>query len=199
MTLPLPHGNIYIRICFKEVKMAKKSKSNNLFGYIFAALVLVGLVLAVVGMFVGQITTTNPVTGSTTVNLFDESWGVTTIAGKDVGVSNTFAIIAFIVTLVGAVVLLLDAVLRLFLKKDLKIVRIVGAAVTLVGAVLILVSGLVMVSDSWSNLELTGTGAKDVLEKLGYSISCGAGVWLGFIGGLVATVGGALPLLKAFK
>lgn len=176
-----------------------KSKSNKLVGCILAALVLVGLVLVVVGMFVGQLTTTAPIVGSTTANLFDEGWGVQTVLGKEVGVSNTFAVIAFIVTLVGAVVLLLDAVLRLGLKKDLKLVRLVGAAVTLVGAVLILVSGLVMVSDSWSNMEILGTGTKDVLEKAGYSISCGIGVWLGFIGGLVAAVAGALPLLKAFK
>lgn len=175
--------------------MAAKSKSNNLFGYIFAALVLVGLVLVVVGMFVGQVSTTNPITGTTTANLFDEGWGVKTIMGAEVGVSNTFAVIAFIITLVGAVVLVLDAVMRLFLKKDLKLVRIVGAAVTLIGAILILVSGLIMVSDSWGQLD----GTKEALEKAGFSIACGAGVWLGFIGGLVAAVAGALPLLKAFK
>ena len=47
-------------------------------------------------------------------------------------------------TLVGLAVLILDGVFRIFLNKDLRIIRMLGVAVTLVGAILILVAGLVM-------------------------------------------------------
>lgn len=176
-----------------------KKEAKKMCGFIFAAIVLVGLVLAVVGMFVGQMVSTVPIVGSTTTELFNEYWGVKEVLGVEVGVSNTFAIISFIITVVGAAVLLVDAILRVFLGKNLKLVRLIGVAVTFVGAILILVSGLIIVNDCWDMLLGESGKAQEVLEKAGYGFSCGAGVWLGFIGGLVATVGGALPLVKAFN
>lgn len=165
-----------------------EEKVKKILGYVFAALVAVALVLVIVGMFVGQL----GVKGggeSETVKLFDEGWG------KYGAPSNTFAVISYIVTIVGLVVLLADAVLRLFAKKDLKIVRIIGVALAVVGAILVLVSGLLMVNDMWS---VFGE-SKELLKKAGLSIYCAAGVWLAFIGGLVGGVAGGLGLLKQFN
>ena len=100
--------------------------------------------------------------------------------------SRTFTLISFIVLLIGAVVLVIDAILRVFMGKDLKIVRIIGVALAFVGAILVLVAGLVLAGDF-----------KDFAKLDIYS--AGVGIWLGFIGGLVAAVGGGLPLLKAFN
>lgn len=150
-------------------------------GYVFAGIVLVGLVLVIVGMCIAVVTAS--VMGvSLSYTLFADEWELMSAAG----ISNTFALVAFIVAIVGAVVLAVDAILRVFVKKDIKVLRIVGVALAFVGAVLILVAGLLL--------------AGDMNDKSGADVwGAGAGVWLGFIGGLVATVGGALPLLKAFN
>lgn len=158
-----------------------EEKAKKLCGYIFAALVAVGLVLAIVGMCTG-IVTASAGGMSESVTLFDEGW-----AELDITVpSRTFALIAFIVMLVGAVLLVVDAVLRVFMGKDLKIVRIIGVALAFVGAILVLVAGILMASDF------------NDLTKLDI-YSAGVGTILGFIGGLLAAIGGGLPLLKAFN
>ncbi len=162
-----------------------EKSAKKLCGFIFAALVAVGLVLAIVGMFTGLVTF-----GDKSLELFSELWG------KPGAPSNTFAIIAFIVTIIGAAVLLIDAILRVFMGKDLKIVRIVGVALAFVGAILILVAGLLIVGDLNDTLDKLSGG---LAEKVNATYSAAAGVWLGFIGGLVAAVGGGLPLLKAFN
>ncbi len=177
-----------------------KAKQKQIVNYVFMCVVLVAIVLVVVGMFVGQIVAKyeGALSGksSEAIKLFDgDAWGVEEVGGKNVGVSNVFAIISFIVTLVGLAVLVVDGVLHNCLKKDIRIIRIVGAALALVGAVLVLVAGLVMANqcnDGSFNLSLGGVS----LSKA--SFSAGAGVWLGFIGGLVGAVAGALPLLKQF-
>ena len=162
-----------------------EKSAKKLCGFIFAALVAVGLVLAIVGMFTGLVTF-----GDKSLELFSELWG------KPGAPSNTFAIIAFIVTIIGAAVLLIDAILRVFMGKDLKIVRIVGVALAFVGAILILVAGLLIVGDLNDTLDKLSGG---LAEKVNATYSAAAGVWLGFIGGLVAAVGGGLPLLKTFN
>ncbi len=172
--------------------MAKKKA--NVLGYVFLGLVIVALVLVIVGMFVGQVVAKGELFGKTSkevIKLFDsDAWGVEEIGDEKVGVSNAFAIVSFIVTLVGLATLVADGVLRLFAKKDVKVLRACGAIVTLVGAILILVSGLVMVGQC-KDAEFDFAFAKA-------TYSTGAGIWLGFIGGLVGAVGGALPLFKAF-
>ncbi|MCI9404122.1 MAG: hypothetical protein HFJ21_04315 [Clostridia bacterium] len=174
--------------------MGKKKKS--VMGYVLMGVVFVALVLVVVGMFVGQVIATGKIlseSSSESIKLFDDAWGIKEVLGKKVGVSNVFAIISFIVTLVGLAVLILDGIFRIFLNKDLRIIRMLGVAVTLVGAILILVAGLVMVSQCSEGLSL------DLGDVAQFKYSAGAGVWLGFIGGLVGAVGGALPLLKKFN
>ena len=123
--------------------MGKKKKS--VMGYVLMGVVFVALVLVVVGMFVGQVIATGKIlseSSSESIKLFDDAWGIKEVLGKKVGVSNVFAIISFIVTLVGLAVLILDGIFRIFLNKDLRIIRMLGVAVTLVGAILILIAGL---------------------------------------------------------
>lgn len=178
--------------------MAKK-KSGNVLGFVLLAVILVALVLVVVGMFVGQVvmTTSSKLIGqseSTIFKLFDgNTWKVTEVGDKKVGVSNVFAIISFIITLVGLVVLLLDGIIHYVLGKDLKIIRFIGVAATFVGAVLILVAGLVMASQCKDGL---GVDLGNIAQN---TFSAGAGVWLGFVGGLLGAVGGGLGLLKKFN
>ena len=181
-----------------EVKMAKK-KSGNVMGFVLLTIILVALVLVVVGMFVGQVvmTTSSKLVGqseSTILKLFDgDTWKVTELGDKKIGVSNVFGIISFIVTLAGLVVLLLDGIVHYVLGKDLKIIRFIGVAVTIVGAVLILVAGLVMAGQCKDGLGL------DLGDLAQNTFSAGAGVWLGFIGGLIGGVGGGLALFKKFN
>ncbi len=175
-----------------------KAKKHSILSYVLAGLVIVALVLVIVGMFVGQVVgkASSNVAGSsstTTYKLFDaDTWEVKEINGEKVGVSNVFAIISFIVTLVGLALLVVDCVLRLFVGKDCKFCRIIGAALTLVGAILILVAGLVMANQCKENLGV------DLGNLVKNTYSAGAGVWLGFIGGLVGAVAGALPISKKF-
>ena len=179
--------------------MAKK-KSLNILGIVFAALVLVGLVLVIVGMCTGILSyPTFKVgdvevlkTGNGSITLFDDVWDVFAKAqeaadklnvSSDVTIpSRTFTIIAFIVAIVGAVALLAHAVLKL-LGKDIKLFGLVGGAVAVVGAILILVAGLVL------------AGQFNEYPTVGDGYSAGVGVWLGFIGALVAGASGILSAL----
>ena len=183
----------------RKIMAKKKAGSKNLMNYIFFGLVAVGIVLVIVGMFVGQVVfkTYNVINDSydaSVLKLFDE-WGDKTFGPFKVeGVSNVFAVISFIVTLVGLAILLVDGILHCFLGKNFKIVRVVGALVTIVGAILILVAGLVMANQCYGTEEI-----KEGMQKVKMSFSAGTGVWLGFVGGLVGGVCGGLPLLKAFN
>lgn len=183
--------------------MAKKSKkTNNIFSFVFAGVIVVGLILAIVGLFVGELgikfesTFSND---SSVAKLFDEGWGENSMP------SNTFAIISFIVTIVGLVVLAISSVLKI-MDKDIKIVTYAGIALAVVGGILILASGLSIVNEMKAlpekNLGETLGGWLNGLASLAnikVSYSCGAGVWLGFIGGLVGGVAGGLGLLKNFN
>ncbi len=174
-----------------------KAKKHSILSYVLAGLVIVALVLVIVGMFVGQVIYKYPsdLKGGTTSEsypLFSDKWGDQKYGSVTVeGISNVFAVISFIVTLVGLALLAVDCVLRLFVGKDCKFCRIIGAALTFVGAILILVSGLVLANQMYGD-------SKETLNKLNMSFSAGAGVWLGFVGGLVGAVAGALPISKKF-
>lgn len=173
-----------------------KEEQKKALGYVFAGIVLVGLALVIVGMCIGVVSVRS-LLESKSIGLFDDDWGVETPIGTAPG--NTFAIIAFILAIIGAVVLVADSILRIFVKKDIKVLRIAGAAFTFIGTVLVLIAGLLLAS-GMEEFTAKGIGATvEQMKSAGVSVSAGAGVWLGFIGGLVATVGGALPLLKALN
>lgn len=166
--------------------MAKKQL--NVIGLVFMCLVTVGLVLAIVGMCTGIVSGEGESMG-----LFHDVWAQleklpqsAIDAAEKLGItipSRTFTLIAFIVTLIGAVAVLVNCILGL-LGKDIKILGLVAGAVTIVGAILVLVAGLV----------LAGNFDKYAGDK--GLISAGVGIWLGFIGGLVAGVAGLLSALK---
>lgn len=181
-------------------KSAKKSGSKIL-GFILLALVVVGLVLVIVGMCIDVInqTTTLSALGKETsettgIKLFADSWE--TWKKAEIA-SNVFLIVSFIVTIVGLAVLALDAVLRVFVGKNIVIVRAIGALVAVVGAILILIAGL---TTAGAFADKLGADA-DLGGLLGGSskFTAAAGVWLGFVGGLVGGVCGGLPLLKKFN
>ncbi len=186
-----------------EVTMAKSAKKggNKILGIIFLALVVAGLVLVIVGMCIDVInqTTTLSAFGKETsktigISLFDDRWD----NYKKLEIANNvFLIVSFIVAIVGLAVLALDAVIRVFMGKNLKIIRAVGALVTIVGAILILIAGLTTAAAFGKNFsadvnlgELAGGSSK---------FTAAAGVWLGFVGGLIGGVCGGLPLLKQFN
>ena len=163
-----------------------EEKTKKLCGFIFFGVVILGLVLAIVGMFTGEITMTAEAMGisaSESVKLFAEGWG-------EMGApSNIFAVISFIVLVVGLVIALVDAILRLFVKKNIKILTIIAAVVALVGAVLVLVSGIVL-AGQFPDIDAGMT-------KISYSI--GTGAILAFVGGILGGVCALLPAVGPFK
>ena len=179
--------------------MAKKSK-GKIINFVFLGLVLVALVLVIVGMFVGQVTHsymkgTEEVTES--IPLFSDDWNYEKdfILYKVTTPSNGLGITAFILALVGLVVLIATGIMQTVLKKSglmITVLRIAGVLLTVVGAILILVSGLTMASGCYGKYQ-------EEMEKAKIFFSAGTGVWLGFVGGLVGGICGALPLLKPFK
>lgn len=167
--------------------MAKKKL--NVIGIVFACLALVGLILAIVGMCtpVASATVRDETVSHT---LFDDIWETfakmqeaADKANQNVTIpSRAFTIIAFVVTLVGLVVVIAHEVLAL-IGKDIKLVGLCGGALTAIGAILILVAGLVLAGqfNDLSKSDLYGAGV---------------GIWLGFIGGLLAGAAGILSALK---
>ncbi len=193
-----------------EVKMgksAKKSKSTNkILGFVFLVLIVAALVLVIVGMCVDvlKVTTTvkNILGGGETekvvsYNLFGEHWD----SFNKLDISNTFLLISFIIAMVGCVALIVDCILRVFLKKNFKIFRALGAFITLVGAVLILVAGLVLAGNFNDLGGESGDAIKDFISNFGAESnwSAATGVWLGFVGGLVGAIAGGAQLAKALN
>ena len=173
--------------------MAKK-KQLNVIGLVFACLALVGLILAIVGM-VTPIISWEFLGKSYSLGLFADGWAnfednAALAERLNITVpSRAFTIIAFIVTLIGAVVVVADAVLKL-LGKDVKFIGLCGGALAIVGGILVLVAGLVLAGQCNSFGEVMGMG-KDI-DIYGAAV----GIWLGFIGGLVAGASGILSALK---
>ncbi len=157
-----------------------EEKQKKMLGYIFAGIIVVGLVLAIVGMFLGAVTA-EVMNKSESIGLFDEGWDLVSEVA-----SPTFAIIAFIVTIVGGVVLVVNSVLKI-LGKEVKFLGLIGGALTLIGAILILVAGLMLAGDM--------NEATPAIDPY----SAGIGIWLGFIGGLLAGAAGIVGSLKAFN
>lgn len=172
-----------------------EAKQKKMLGFVFCGIVLVGFILAVVGMFIG-IVNSSMMGMSESVTLFDEGWAelekmadAAAEAGLDVTVpSRTFTLIAFIVMLVGGAVALVGQILKTLVKKDIKMLNLAGGAVTLLGAILVLVAGIVLVGQF---------GDYSVGGMIEYSL--GAGVILGFIGGLLAGAAAIVSTLKALN
>lgn len=168
--------------------MAKKKKLNTL-GLVFAALVIVGLILAVVGVFLPIVSSSKQ-----SIGLSHDIWetlGKTQSALDKIKVdvdapSRTFTIIAFVITLVGAAVVAADAIIKALTGKNIKFLGLIASAVTVIGAVLILVAGLTLKGQFNEYLPT------DVF-------SAAAGIWLGFIGGLVAGIVGLISSLLGSK
>ncbi|MDE7107661.1 MAG: hypothetical protein K2O39_04990, partial [Clostridiales bacterium] len=140
---------------------------------------------------------------SESVGMSHEIWDILSKVKELVDKSNldvtiptkTFTVIAFVVTLVGAGILVVNGILGL-LGKDIKILGLVGGAVAIVGGILVLVAGLVLAGQFGSYLEdAAKLGGSAGLPK-GAEFSAGIGIWLGAIGGILAGVAGLLNALK---
>lgn len=183
-----------------------EEKQKKVLGFVFAGIILVGLVLAIVGMFIGVVNSS--VLGmSESVTLFDEGWAQ--FEGEQIeqaasllGItlpSRTFMVLAFIVLIVGGVLVLVSALLRVFAKKNIKGLAIAGSVVTLVGAVLVLVAGIVLVGqfEDFTKIGDKMSGGMGGASLVEYSM--GAGVFLGLIGGIITGALGIVSSLKAFN
>ena len=163
------------------------AKKLNIIGIVFAALILVGLVLSIVGMCTPILSNGDL---DVSIGLFDKEWAELekmSDAAAKAGISlpsRTFTLISFIVLLIGAVVALVAALLDM-LGKGNKFIGLCGGAVAILGGILVLIAGLVLASDF-----------TDYTKLLNQSISAGAGIWLGLIGGLMAGVPAILGALK---
>lgn len=161
------------------------AKKLNVIGIVFTALAAVGLVLAIVGMCTGVVS----VEGES-ITLFDEGWDAPGMPGTG------FAIVAFIVALIGALIVLVHGVLG-FVGKDIKILGLVGGAVAILGGILVLVAGLMLASDINDLMNLAGSIAGSIgMDVPEISVNAGVGVWVGTIGGVIAGVAGLLNALK---
>lgn len=173
--------------------MELSEKTRRISGFALFALCAAGLVLVIVGMCLKCFVRVDSIVGGTAAEtnafgMFGDEWK----SIRDMGVtSNAPLIVAFILTLLGLATLAVDGVLRLFFCRGFSLVRIVGFIFALVGTVTVLIAALVIVNAL--NEKAGGT-----FLGVSTSFSTQAGVWLGFAGGLVGTIGGALPILKAF-
>ena len=152
-----------------------EEKAKKLCGIIFAAVVAVGLVLAIVGLF-GDVVSVSTIIGSMGYGVFNELWD---LPGAP---STAFVLIALIVTVVGLALALVGAILRVFVKKNIKMLDFIGGALAIVGGILALVAGIMLASDTAGDMGSVGYGAI-----------------LALVGGLIGGVCAILPQVGPFK
>ncbi|MDE6201263.1 MAG: hypothetical protein K2M47_05245 [Clostridiales bacterium] len=169
------------------------AKKLNTLGVVFMALAAVGLILTIIGMCTGVVSATFAgETDSTT--LFDEYWSTLEQYGpyaEALGItvpSRTFPIIAFVVALIGALIVLVHGILGM-IGKDIKIIGLVGGAVAIVGGILVVVAGFIL-AGQFNDVMVQLAGMK------GLDATAGIGVWIGAIGAILAGVAGILGALK---
>lgn len=163
--------------------MAKKKL--DVVGIACATIALLGIVFAVIGVFAALVTA-----GKQSISLSDEFWDTLgkaqNLFGKvDVDIdapSRAFTIVAYIITFIGAVAVMADIVIRLVRGKSIKYVGLIAGAITIIGGALILISGIVL--QNRFNEYIPGDNFKIDL-----------GIYMGFIGGLIA---GAAGLVSSF-
>ncbi|MDE5592527.1 MAG: hypothetical protein K2I75_01185 [Clostridiales bacterium] len=178
------------------------AKKLNTLGIVFFSLVVAGLVLAVIGMCT-PILTMSYLGQTESVGMSHEMWDALATIKEAINTLNldvtvptkTFTVIAFVVTLVGAGILVVNAILGL-LGKDIKILGLVGGAVAIVGGILVLVAGLVLAGQFASYLEDAAKLGGGAGIPTGAEFSAGIGIWIGAIGGILAGVAGLLGALK---
>ena len=162
-------------------------KKINIIGIVFLCVAVAALVLAIVGMVTPALASKEgPISGEKfNIKLFgnDEkywNWELTTEVTK---ASPTLSIIGFIVTIIGAAVVIVDLVLKNFLGKNIKFVGFIGGAAALIGGILVLVGGLVMAN----NINTLGGNMESTK-----ACSIAIGTILGLIAGIAAAAAGAL-------
>ncbi len=170
----------------------KKAKKLGLFGIILLLASIVGLVLAVVGIFI-DFFTVSLVGESAGVALFEEGLGDGDIP---IALVQAFAIAAVVLAAIACIVTVLGT---------FGIVKVGGLAKFLAAALVIVVAVLVVVfAATWAASFVPDGGGDGILgdiidgvvDAVGYSYTAGAGAYLVTVGGVLS---GASMLLAKLK
>lgn len=174
-----------------------EEKQKKILQWVFTGIMGVGLVLIIVGMFLGFVhSDTLKITYKLTS---DNEWKMTEAMVKLTdgefsasSFSSTFCVISFVVAIVGTAWLIVNSVLKNVLHKSIKRLWIVAGTLAFAGALLIIFAGIALAN----NL--------DKLYNYGSTVevsffSPGAGIYLGLVGGILATVAAIVSGLKAFN
>ncbi|MDE6200799.1 MAG: hypothetical protein K2M47_02805 [Clostridiales bacterium] len=190
-----------------------ENKNLNAAVYVFTCIVILGLWLITIGMFASfvdmsipnQIPTANGIT-SDSLALFDSSWKMLD------GASPLFAILSYVVLIIGLAIVAIDSTIRQKLKKNVKGLKYAGFTFAVVGFVLLIVSMVLTKNDvqyAMNNalldiMKQTGQtgGLSDETIKLTLRImlryDLGMGSIMAILGGVIALIGSILLLIPVF-
>ena len=165
------------------------AKKLNTLGIVSAVLVLVGLILALVGVLTPVLFNSKM---DFSIKLSEtEGWDAFDAIGKLSDKSTptrALTIVAFVVTLVSAAAALANSVLAM-LGKNIKPLGVASGALMIVGGILVLGFGL-WLSIAYSDI-LGWTGA--------YSLLPSTGIYLGLVGGLLGGISSVVITKKIAK
>ena len=161
----------------------------NTLGIVSAVLVLVGLILALVGvltpvLFNSKMDFSIKLSETDGWEVFDEFAKLTDKSTA----ARPLTIVAFVVTLVSAAAALANSVLAI-LGKNIKPLGVASGAVMIVGGILVLGFGL------WLAIAYS-----DILGWTGeYSLLPSTGIYLGFVGGMLGGISSVVITKKIAK
>lgn len=188
-----------------------EEKQKKILQWVFTGIMGVGLILIIVGMFLGlvhsdQLNLTYKLVGDKKWDLHaDMIADINNNVNPDYKVwfdssytySSTFTVISFVIAIVGTVMIILNSVLKIALHKNIKALGILAVILTLIGAIMIIVSGLALANNLgklyWCYFDRECKGIEPNY------FSAAAGIYVGLVGGILATVAGIASQLKAFK
>lgn len=174
-----------------------EEKQKKILQWVFTGIMDVGLILIIVGMFLGLASSdTLKMTYQLTS---DKEWKLTEMMIKMTdgefsasSFSSTFSVISFVIAIVGTALLILNSVLKNALHKKVKLLGGFSLVVTIAGSACIIAAGLALAN----NLnKLFNYGSTTTISYF----SAGTGIYLGLVGGILAAVAGIVSGLKAFK
>lgn len=151
------------------------SEGDKIFGYVLFGTVTCGLALLVVGVFLPL--ASGSVMG---ISLISDFWD----SVPNYLASPKLVIISLCVAGAGAAALVLDAALRVFPEKDLRLFRMFSATVSFLGMAAVAASGFFLLGD---------------LNALNDIYSPGVGLILMLVGSFIATTSGALAIFQKFR
>ncbi|MDE6200258.1 MAG: hypothetical protein K2M47_00040 [Clostridiales bacterium] len=189
-----------------------EEKQKKILQWVLTGIMGVGLVLIIVGMFLGlahseQLKLTYKLVG-------DEKWKLHELMTNEIikqapdtknmfdseySYSSTFTVISFAIAIVGTVMLILNSVLKNVLHKNIKVLGVSAVLLTVIGAVMIMVAGYGLASNLGKLYWYYADPEKKVLTTDPQYFSAGAGIYLGLVGGILPAVAAVVSGIKAFK